>query len=161
MPFYLNLKGQWREFRMDEQVRVSVLVWSVRSGDIWRGRVEELGDTLVLESVSLEFYPYRGHPEEVQEEDWSNSWAWKHLGNIFSFSFWVLGWTQGLHLEPLHQPFLRRIFKFVYSYVHILFGPFLSSTPPPPLSPPHPPPCFLAEPVLPLSLIFLKRKYKK
>jgi hypothetical protein len=48
-------------------------------------------------------------------------------------------------------------FLFIYSHVHTLFGPFLPSAPhslPLPLTLPR----FQGDPVLPLSLIFLKRR---
>jgi hypothetical protein len=46
---------------------------------------------------------------------------------------------------------------FIYSHVHTLFGSFLPSAPSPTLlSLPR----FQAEPVLPLSLILLKRRHK-
>jgi hypothetical protein len=56
---------------------------------------------------------------------------------------------------------------FYYSYVHTMLGSFLPSAPTPSLtmhiapSLSLPPPQYPAETVLPLSLILLKREYKK
>jgi hypothetical protein len=51
---------------------------------------------------------------------------------------------------------LSYIFYSFFSHVHTLFGSFLPPTPSPTLSAPR----FQAEPVLPLSLILLKRRHK-
>jgi hypothetical protein len=48
---------------------------------------------------------------------------------------------------------------FIYSHVHTLFGSFLPHAPPSPPSLPFPPQ-FQAGPVLPLSLILLKKRDK-
>jgi hypothetical protein len=62
--------------------------------------------------------------------------------------------VQGLNLSHLFWVYL-----FTYSYVHTLFG---SSPPHSPLFPsPTHPPHFQAKPVLPSSLILLKRRYKE
>jgi hypothetical protein len=64
-----------------------------------------------------------------------------------------------LDFITLHWNFFN--FLFIYSHVHTLFEPFLPPALHPfPLSPIHPP-CFQAEPVLPLSLILLKRRHKQ
>jgi hypothetical protein len=64
-----------------------------------------------------------------------------------------------MHAWQSLLPYLHFIFLFIYSCVHALFGSFLHS---PPLSHPFPlHPCqFKAGPVLPLSLILLKRRHK-
>jgi hypothetical protein len=54
--------------------------------------------------------------------------------------------------------FLKK-FLFIYSHVHTLFGSFLPPTPLPKPLPPIPP-HFQAKPVLPISLILLKRRHK-
>jgi hypothetical protein len=51
------------------------------------------------------------------------------------------------------------ILLFYYSHVHTRLGSFLPSAPTPSLSPP--PPQYPAETILPLSLILLKREYRK
>jgi hypothetical protein len=55
-------------------------------------------------------------------------------------------------------------FFFFNSYVHTMLGSFLPPSPhplpyPPAISPP--PPRYLAETILPLSLILLKKEYKQ
>jgi hypothetical protein len=82
-----------------------------------------------------------------------------------------------IHLERdcmILSSFFLFFKKFLfYSYVHTMFGSFLPSSPTtsltlPPLLPlpcslPYPPfkPHYLAETILPLSLILLKREYKQ
>jgi hypothetical protein len=51
------------------------------------------------------------------------------------------------------------IFLFIYSHVHTLFESFLTPSLTSSVSPPTPP-RFQADPVLPLSLILLKRRHK-
>jgi hypothetical protein len=61
--------------------------------------------------------------------------------------------------------FTSIIFKknFFYSYVHTMFGSFLPPSPHRLSYPPLPPftPCSLAETILFLSLILLKKEYKQ
>jgi hypothetical protein len=56
--------------------------------------------------------------------------------------------------------FFFKIFLFICSHVHTLFGPFLPSAPHP-LSLPSIPTCFQAEPALPFSPVLLKRRNKQ
>jgi hypothetical protein len=83
-------------------------------------------------------------------------------GAVCSFhclwTFFFLIWSEVF----IHRVCFFKLFLFIYSHVHtVLFGSFLPPDPYPPISPSllFPPP-FQAEPVLPLSLILLKRKHK-
>jgi hypothetical protein len=72
-----------------------------------------------------------------------------------------------LHVRLFSFLFFFKWFFFYYSYVHTILGSFLHPAPTPSLtnlpasfffpSPPH----YLAETILPLSLILLKREYKQ